>query len=211
VPSVYDLKPRFQALLRPLIHGLAAAGATANTVTVAAMLGSLGVGALLLLWHSRWVLLAVPVWLFLRMALNAVDGMMARELGMATRLGAVLNELGDVLSDLALYLPLAAVAPPAAWFVVAFAFGAVLTELSGILAQALGDLRRYEGPMGKSDRAALVGTLMVVTVIWPELGRWWPWVFAAAAALAALTCWNRLRAALVALGTATATGGPDDR
>ena len=209
MPSVYDLKPRFQALLRPGIRGLAAAGATANTVTVAAVAGSFGVGALLLLWHSRWALLAIPVWLFVRMALNAVDGMMARELGMASRLGAVLNELGDVLSDLALYLPLAVVAPPAAGAVVAFSFGAVLTEFSGILAQALGDRRRYEGPMGKSDRAALVGVLAVVTVILPELGRWWPWVFIAATALATLTCWNRLRGALKALDAQAAAGKPD--
>jgi CDP-diacylglycerol--glycerol-3-phosphate 3-phosphatidyltransferase len=209
VPSVYDLKPRFQTLLRPGIRALAAAGATANTVTVAAVVGSFGVGALLLLWHSRWALLALPIWLFLRMALNAVDGMMARELGMASRLGAVLNELGDVLSDLAIFLPLAVVAPPAAPAVVAFSFGAVLTEFSGILAQALGDRRRYEGPMGKSDRAALVGVLAVVTLILPELGRWWSWVFVAAAVLAALTCSNRLRGALKALDAQAAAGGPD--
>ena len=33
--------------------------------------------------------------------------MLAREHDMKTRLGAILNELGDVLSDSALYLPLA--------------------------------------------------------------------------------------------------------
>ena len=37
MPSVYDIKPRFQALLRPLVRRLAAAGTTANQVTVAAM------------------------------------------------------------------------------------------------------------------------------------------------------------------------------
>jgi len=209
VPSVYDLKPRFQALLRPGIRRLAAVGVTANMVTIAAVVGSIGVGALLVLWPSRWALLALPIWLFLRMALNAVDGMMARELGMASRLGAVLNEIGDVLSDLALYLPLATVAPPAAGAVVAFSFGAVLTELSGVLAQALGDRRRYEGPMGKSDRAALIGLLAVVTAVWPEVGRWWTWVFAAAAVLTALTCFNRLRAALRALDDQPAAGGTD--
>jgi CDP-diacylglycerol--glycerol-3-phosphate 3-phosphatidyltransferase len=207
MPSVYDLKPRFQALLRPLTRRLAAAGVTANMVTVAAVLGSVGVGALLVLERSRWALLAVPAWLFVRMALNALDGMMARELGMASRLGAVLNELGDVLSDLALYLPLAVVAPPAAGAVVAFSFGAVLTELSGVLAQALGDRRRYEGPMGKSDRAALTGLLAAVTAIWPEVGRWWAWVFAAAAVLTAVTCMNRLRTALRALDDRPAAGG----
>ncbi len=40
------------------------------------------------------------------MALNAIDGMLAREHAMQTPLGAMLNELGDVVSDAALYLPL---------------------------------------------------------------------------------------------------------
>ena len=34
--SVYDIKPRFQALLRPLTNSLARAGVTANQVTLAA-------------------------------------------------------------------------------------------------------------------------------------------------------------------------------
>ena len=43
------------------------------------------------------------------MALNALDGMLAREFNQKSRLGAVLNELGDVVSDTALYLPIALV------------------------------------------------------------------------------------------------------
>lgn len=37
MPSVYDLKPRFQALLKPLVNSLAEAGVTANHVTVTAL------------------------------------------------------------------------------------------------------------------------------------------------------------------------------
>jgi len=33
------------------------------------------------------------------MALNAIDGMLAREHHMQSKLGAILNELGDVVSD----------------------------------------------------------------------------------------------------------------
>ena len=36
--------------------------------------------------------------LFLRMALNAIDGMLAREFNQKTNLGAYLNELTDVIS-----------------------------------------------------------------------------------------------------------------
>jgi CDP-diacylglycerol--glycerol-3-phosphate 3-phosphatidyltransferase len=40
-----------------------------------------------------------------RMAFNAIDGMIACEFGGKSRLGAYLNELSDVVADAALYLP----------------------------------------------------------------------------------------------------------
>ena len=77
MPSVYDLKPRFQALLRPLVGGLACAGAcTPNHVTVAALLGLWRSAARCRLARQRpLLLLLLPAWLFVRMALNAMDGM----------------------------------------------------------------------------------------------------------------------------------------
>ncbi len=40
------------------------------------------------------------------MALNAIDGMLAREFNQQSTLGAILNEVGDIISDAALYLAL---------------------------------------------------------------------------------------------------------
>jgi phosphatidylglycerophosphate synthase len=173
-----------------------------------ALAGSIAVGALVSQAGKRpWLLLLLPVWLFARMALNAIDGMMAREMAMATSLGAVLNELGDALSDLGLYLPLAFVDERACWPVIAFAFGALLTEFCGVTARALGASRRYDGPMGKSDRAFIVGALGLVTFITERALAAWPWVFAIAALLALLTCWNRLRRALAEMAKTNARGG----
>ncbi|HNA30898.1 MAG TPA: CDP-alcohol phosphatidyltransferase family protein [Thiobacillaceae bacterium] len=160
MPSVYDLKPAFQGLLRPLVRGLARAGVTANQVTLAAMLLSLATGAAIALAPERsGLLLLLPAVLFLRMALNAIDGMLAREHDQKTRLGAVLNELGDVVSDAALYLPLALVPGFAASLIVLIVVGAALSEMTGVLTQTLGASRRYDGPMGKSDRAFVFGTV----------------------------------------------------
>jgi CDP-diacylglycerol--glycerol-3-phosphate 3-phosphatidyltransferase len=193
MPSIYDLKPRFQGLLRPLLHRLARWGLRPNAITLLALLGSCGVGGTMVLaTQYPVVLLLFPVWLFVRMALNALDGMMARELHMATPLGAVLNELGDVLADLALYLPFAFVYTPARWYVVAFALGALLTEFCGVLGQALTGHRRYEGPMGKSDRAFVVSALAVLTFLVPAAVRLWPWVFGVVALLTVATCGQRL-------------------
>ena len=197
MPSVYDLKPKFQALLRPLMRGIAKLGLTPNAVTLVAIVGSIAVGAAVSFAHSKpSLLLLLPAWLFMRMAHNAIDGMMARELAMSTQLGAVLNEIGDAVSDLGLYLPLALVYEPALWPIVSFSIGAVLTEFSGVLGRALGASRHYEGPMGKSDRAFVVGALGLATFLFPDVFKAWPWIFALAAVLTAATCLNRISQAL---------------
>jgi 1-acyl-sn-glycerol-3-phosphate acyltransferase len=126
MPSIYDLKPKFQNLLRPLIKRLAVLGLRPNAITLLALLGSIIVGVTVLQAAKHpAVLLLLPLWLFARMALNAIDGMMARELQMSTSLGAVLNEVGDVLSDIGLYLPLAFLHEPVTWPIVAFVLGAI--------------------------------------------------------------------------------------
>ncbi|MGB6348001.1 MAG: CDP-alcohol phosphatidyltransferase family protein, partial [Methyloceanibacter sp.] len=145
--TIYDLKPKFQALLRPVAGTLVRAGITANGVTLAALALSLAHGAwLALLPQSRWPFLLLPVTLFLRMALNAIDGMMAREHAQASPEGAVLNELGDVVSDAALYLPFALVAGVNAPLVVLVVIVAIIGEMAGALGPMLGGERRYDGP-----------------------------------------------------------------
>ena len=171
--TIYDLKPAFQNLLRPLCRTLARAGVTANQVTVAALVGSLIVGLLFALYpHSAWAAFLVPIWLFLRMALNAIDGMLAREHNMKTALGGIINELGDVFSDAALYLPFALVPGISPPIVVIVVLLSVLTEMVGVVAVQIGARRRYDGPMGKSDRAFAFGLLAFLLGIGLEPG-WW--------------------------------------
>ncbi|MGI9628253.1 MAG: CDP-alcohol phosphatidyltransferase family protein, partial [Longimicrobiales bacterium] len=109
--------------------------------------------------NDRWPLLLLPAALLLRMALNALDGMMARQLDMQSMSGAFLNELGDVLSDAALYLPLAFVPGVSSTLIVIIVLLAALSEMTGVLAAQQGASRRYDGPMGKSDRAFVFGAL----------------------------------------------------
>ncbi|HIE5096988.1 CDP-alcohol phosphatidyltransferase family protein [Stenotrophomonas maltophilia] len=159
--SIYALKGRFQDLLRPAVRGLYRMGVTANAVTVAAAVVSLLVAAGV--WRCApaqpLLYLALPLWMLLRMALNAVDGMLAREFGQQSRLGAYLNELCDVMADAALYLSLLSVAgvrPEVLWLL---AWTAALSEYAGVLGLMVGASRRYDGPMGKSDRAFVIGVL----------------------------------------------------
>lgn len=198
--SIYQLKPRFQALLRPLVAALVRAGVTPNQVTLAALAMSCGVGAAIALRPTaRWPLLLLPVALLVRMALNALDGMMAREHDLASPLGAMLNELGDVLSDSALYLPLALRPGFDDWtriVIVLIVLGAAIGEMAGVLAQTLGASRRYDGPMGKSDRAAVFGALGLALGLGVAPGRWLRYVLVAVLVLTAVTIVNRARRAL---------------
>ncbi len=84
--TIYDLKPKFQNLLRPISRTLDASGITPNPVTVAALILSIAGGlAVFRTGASPRSLFLIPVVLFLRMALNAVDGMLAKERDAARR------------------------------------------------------------------------------------------------------------------------------
>jgi CDP-diacylglycerol--glycerol-3-phosphate 3-phosphatidyltransferase len=195
--TVYDLKPRFQALLRPHAAWLAGKGVTANQVTLAALAGSICVGALLLaLPQSPSLFALLPIWLVGRMTLNALDGILAREHGQASALGAYLNEIADVISDAALVLPFGLLTGASAWAVGAVAGLAFLAELAGVLGVLVGASRRYDGPMGKSDRALVLGVLG--SLVAAGLGdiAVLPSVWIVFGALIAVTVVNRVRQGL---------------
>ncbi|RYF71325.1 MAG: CDP-alcohol phosphatidyltransferase family protein [Comamonadaceae bacterium] len=199
--SIYALKPRFQALLRPGVGRLAAAGVTANQVTVAACVISVALG----LWlffaaPGRWAFALVPLWMLLRMAFNAIDGMLAREHGQQSKLGAFLNELTDVVSDAALYAPFALVAPLGAFWVGALIVAAGLSEFAGALGPTVGASRRYDGPMGKSDRAFAFGALGLYIALGGALPDFTAWLMPLLTALVAWTTVNRVRRALAEAG-----------
>ena len=196
MPSIYDLKPRFQNLLQPVTNGLARAGVTANQLTLAALLLSFAAGAVIFYCHVRRSLLLLPLVLFVRMALNAIDGMLAREHNQKTSLGAILNELGDVLSDSALYLPLALVAGFDSRLVVLIVVLAVISEMTGVIGVQIGVSRRYDGPMGKSDRAFVFGALGLLLGLNLPIVPFVPYVLWLVLALLLFTIINRARGAL---------------
>jgi CDP-diacylglycerol--glycerol-3-phosphate 3-phosphatidyltransferase len=210
--SIYDLKPRFQQSLRGLVRRLAARGVTANQVTLAALALSIVFG-LLLAWRGveAWVLLLLPLALFARMALNAIDGMLAREHGMKSDLGAILNELGDVISDAALYLPFAIIPGLSAPAVVLAVIIGVFTEFTGVLGIMIGASRRYDGPLGKSDRAFAFGLLAVLLATGLPAMQWLNAYLWLLVALGGLTVFNRARKALAEAANTENAGAEDGR
>ena len=198
--TIYQLKPRFQSLLRPAVRHCASAGISANGVTLAAMLLSLALGAWLCTADGQRVrFLLLPLWMLLRMAFNAIDGMLAREFGQKSVLGAYLNELSDVISDAALYLPFMFIAPFNWWSVGAVIFFSALSEMAGAMAPMIGAARRYDGPMGKSDRAFVFGVLGLWVGMTPSLPDRSFWLMPALTAAILLNIFNRIRGGMASV------------
>ncbi|MEB3005263.1 CDP-alcohol phosphatidyltransferase family protein [Capnocytophaga sp. G2] len=192
--SVYKLKPKFQQLLHPLLVWLYKRKVTANQITIVAIMFSLGIG--ILFWEASVIplfYLVLPIGLLIRMVLNALDGMMAREFGQTTRLGEILNEVGDVLSDVFIFFPLLKYHPESLYLVVTFIILSVLNEYAGIMGKVLGGQRRYEGPMGKSDRALLMGIYGLLAYLGVEIHAYSQVIFAIVIALLLVSTFIRLK------------------
>lgn len=192
MPSIYDIKPRFQSLLRPLLISLTRIGVTANQVTLSALVLSVLAGIMILIWPAeRWPMILIPVVLFVRMALNAIDGMLAREFNMQSRLGAVMNELGDVISDSVLYLPFAMVPGISPVAVVLIVVLSIVSEMAGVVSIQVGGDRRYDGPMGKSDRAFVFGFIGFMLGLGVDARLWLTVMLWVVVALLCMTILNR--------------------
>jgi CDP-diacylglycerol---glycerol-3-phosphate 3-phosphatidyltransferase len=194
MPSLYQLKPSFQNQLRPLVHALAKRGITANQVTIFATILSIFGGIAVAEWHQyRWLLLTIPPLLLIRMALNAIDGMLAREHGMKSVFGGILNELTDVISDAFLYLPFALIPGITSSLIVVVVILSIISEMAGVLGVVAGGSRRYDGPMGKSDRAFLFALISILLGLGVIPGIWLDIVFAIAIVLLVGNIINRVR------------------
>lgn len=192
--TIYSLKPAFQNLLRPLVNTLAAQGITANQITILSCLMSVTFGLALygLNWSGLW--LTLPAVQLLRMMLNAVDGMLAREHHMVSTKGFVLNEIGDLVSDAALYLSFMVIPGLNAFYVYLFILIAWLGEIVSILGYSNLHQRLNHGPLGKSDRAFIMSVIGIGYALFPsQLSSIANILFFILSVLAMLTLINRFK------------------
>jgi len=195
--SVYKIKPTFQKALQPILRVLYKVGVTANQLTIVAIVLSFCLGYGFLQYQNyHWALLIIPVGLFFRMALNALDGMMARQYNMQSLLGEILNEIGDVVSDIAIIFPLIILPGINPSIIILFGVLAILNEFAGVLGKALGKKRRYDGPMGKSDRALIIGLFCLIYFFWSGIEIYANWIFGIACILVVFSTFTRLRKTL---------------
>lgn len=160
--GLYAIKPWFVRSLGGIEERLVARGVSADALSLAAVLisifaaGALVAGSLV----HRWWWFGVAPLAFVRLALNALDGSVARRTGTARPFGKVLNEISDRSSDILLIAPLALFVPPA--FVISALVVTSLTSTCGLLGEVVGGDRLTQGPMGKADRCAVLAVASLV-------------------------------------------------
>ena len=191
--SIYKIKPKFQQLLRPILKLLRKIGITPNSITVFSILFSF------LLSYFFWnaannnsYYLIVALGLIFRMMLNALDGMMASTYHLQSKLGEVLNEIGDVISDAAIYFPLILLSDLRIELSILFIILSLVNEFCGILSKVISGERRYDGPMGKSDRAFLIGVICLLFYFDVQLDLYLNSIFITASILLTISSFVRL-------------------
>ncbi|MGD8925786.1 MAG: CDP-alcohol phosphatidyltransferase family protein [Thioalkalispiraceae bacterium] len=191
--GTYGLKSRFQALLMPARDRLVTQGYSPNQITIVTTLLCM-VYACLLVWPAtaNACLLMLPVFLLLRMALNALDGMIATKTHTKTALGTVLNEVGDVISDLFLFGAFIFILPAADWlWLLLMTLNLLIEFVSLALFMATGE-RPVLGPFSKSDRALYLGILSLLLVGFAGNSMVITYYIGIGILLALLTIWNRI-------------------
>ena len=73
---------------------------------------------------------------------------------------------------------------------------AMATEMAGVVSVQIGGSRRYDGPMGKSDRAFAFGVIAILLGIQIPVENWIPWILGIILFLLFITLRNRIRMAL---------------
>jgi CDP-diacylglycerol--glycerol-3-phosphate 3-phosphatidyltransferase len=153
--GLYSLKPWYARRLARTRRALVRHHVSPDTLTWTGVAFGAAAGTVLAVAPSG-VLAALPVAALLaaRLACANLDGGVARDTGGSTRFGAVTNELGDRMADLVALAGLAFVAP---WWLVATAgLAATLPSWAALAGAAAGAHRVQGGPVGKTERCALL-------------------------------------------------------
>lgn len=197
MPSIHQLKPAFQNILRPTVNFLDKIGASPNQVTIFTLGASGAAGSWIYFSDaSNIALLILPLFLFFRMAFNAIDGMLAREFNKQTPSGAILNEISDVLSDTFLYLPFVVIHGINQQLIIMIVILGIISEMAGVVALLIGAKRRFDGPMGKSDRAFIFGLIALLIGCGVPTGTWLMILLISVNILLLITIINRSRKAI---------------
>ena len=194
--SIYNLKKKFQDLLMPLCKKLNSMGITPNQITIGTMILSIIFSIIFYMFSKyKWLFLIVPVFFLIRMAFNALDGMIASRFDKKTNLGIFFNEIGDIVADVVFFFCFFYAVNINFILAALFIFLGILSEYTGVTAIQIDGKRHYEGPMGKSDRAFLISVLPIFIFLGID-GRYINYFIYLGIFLLIITIYNRMKSTL---------------
>jgi len=163
-----QFRPLASKFLRPFVVAAVRVGLTPDAISVLAfVLAVAAAGAFYLATPVGYVAGAILV--FLNGWLDLLDGAVARETGVESEGGDLLDHVLDRYADIAVIAGLAAGID--AWLLgFAAVTGVLLTSYLGTQIQAVGLGRQYGGLLGRADRLALVGVVGVLSAVVPSVG-----------------------------------------
>jgi CDP-diacylglycerol--glycerol-3-phosphate 3-phosphatidyltransferase len=197
---LYLLKGRFQKVVRWI-------GGSWMTANMATLFGCVFIILVAASYYSgltysgyRWLLLLVPVFIFLRLVMNTLDGMLSREYKTATVAGELWNETLDIVGDTVCYGAIYFVPNSPHLALTVFLILTWAAEYFGVLGKSMpGGRRRHETfGGGKPDRAVWMGLLAFITFCYPSFFEYSEYYIGAVSVLVALTCVIRIRKTLQA-------------
>jgi CDP-diacylglycerol--glycerol-3-phosphate 3-phosphatidyltransferase len=191
--GIYSTKSKWQLVLRPFVTVCVRKRIHPDWFTYSALVFSFV--AAFALWRAgvqRWWLWLAPPCMLMRLALNLMDGQVARELGLDDPWGEVKNEFGDRIADVAIFLGIS-FGGYADVSLVTLALAMILcVSYLGVFGKALGGPRVYGGIFGKGDRMISLAVFTLYPLLSGNLESInWYLVFASVAAV--ITILQRLR------------------
>ncbi len=124
-----------------------------DAISYLSMVAALAAG--ICFWKSGklpWLLLVAPLFCYLRLWFNMLDGMVAVAAAQASSRGEILNDLPDRISDVIIFAGVAHSGLSNPLFAYWAAIFALLTAYVGLFGQALGGQREFSGMMSKPWR-----------------------------------------------------------
>jgi phosphatidylglycerophosphate synthase len=129
----------------------------ADTISYSSIVASAAAGVCF--WRaadSPWLLIVGPLFCYLRLWLNMLDGMVALAARQASARGEILNDLPDRVSDVLIFIGVAhsgLASPFSGYWAAIFA---LFTAYVGTFGQAVGVQREFSGPMSKPWRMVVL-------------------------------------------------------
>ncbi|KAB1194476.1 CDP-alcohol phosphatidyltransferase family protein [Haloferax sp. MBLA0076] len=151
-------------LLAPFVSAADTAGLSPNGVSVIAFAFAVAAGVAFGIADPLWYGLGA-VFVFLNGWLDLVDGALAREQGVSSKAGDMLDHVLDRYADIVVLVGLAAGIDSFALGLAAVT-GVLMTSYLGTQIQAVGLGRAYGGLVGRADRLALIGITGLVAAVY---------------------------------------------